>query len=91
MEKTIINIKTDKQIKRDAQRTAKELGLPLGTILNAYLKELIREQRVVFSKHPIPNTRTQKLLQKIDRDIKLNKNTTGPFDYKEAIAYLNIL
>ena len=89
MEKTLLNVKTDKKLKQDAQKVAQELGLPLGTIINAYLRELIREKKVIFSSPPIPNKKTQKMLQKIDADIRAGKNSAGPFTYDEAIKYLH--
>ena len=91
MEKTLLNVKTDKKLKQDAQKVAQELGLPLGTIINAYLRELIREKKVVFSSPPIPNQKTQKLLKKIDADIQAGKNSTASFSYNEAIEYLDSL
>ncbi|MDP2632095.1 MAG: hypothetical protein Q8P25_00025 [Candidatus Curtissbacteria bacterium] len=91
MEKTILTIKTDKKVKQEAQEAARELGLPLGTIINAYLRELAREKRVVFSSPPTPNPQTQKLLRQIERDIKAKKNIIGPFSSEEAIKYLDTL
>lgn len=90
MEKTLLNVKTDRKLKRDAQKVARELGLPLGTIVNAYLKELIREKRVVFATPPVPNARTQKLLRRIARD-RSRKDSRGPFTYEEAVRYLDAL
>ena len=84
----MINIKTEAAVKREAQKVARELGLPLGTIVNAYLQGLIREKRVVFSAPPTPNARTQKLLRKIARDRK-GRNSRGPFTYEEAVRYLD--
>lgn len=89
MEKTLLNVKIDKKLKRDAQEVAQELGLPLGTIINAYLRELIREKRVLFSSPPVPNKKTQKLLKKIDADIRTGVNSKGPLTYDEAIEYLD--
>ncbi len=87
---TVINIKTDKSLKEEAQKIAKELRLPLGTIINSYLREFVQEQRVVFSTHPKPNNKTQKLLDRILLDMENNKNVDGPFkSAKEAIAYLH--
>ena len=86
-----MNIKTDKILKKEAQETAKELGLPLSTVVNAYLREFVREKRVVFSAPLTPNARTAKLLKKIDNDIKKGKNISGPFNYKEAISHLHSL
>lgn len=90
MDKTLLNIKTDRKLKRGAQRVARELGLPLGTIVNAYLRELIREKRVVFSVPPTPNARTRELLRRIARD-RSGKNSHGPFTYEEAVRYLDAL
>lgn len=89
MDTTLINIKTNKKLKEEAQKAAKELGLPLGTIINAYLRELVREKRVLFSVSPIPNMHTQKLLKRIMQDIRRGKNVDGPFTYKEATEYLD--
>ncbi|MBI3627630.1 MAG: type II toxin-antitoxin system RelB/DinJ family antitoxin [Candidatus Sungbacteria bacterium] len=91
MEKILLNIKTDKKLKEEAQLAARELGLPLGTIINAYLKEFIREKRVIFSAPPVPNRRTQKLLMQIIKDIRGRKNARGPFTHKEALQYLDRL
>ena len=74
MEKTVINVKTDKKLKKDAQRVAQALGLPLGTIVNHYLRNLVREKRVVFSTPLVPNAKTRALLDKIERDRKKGKN-----------------
>jgi len=46
---TIINIKTDKKLKADAQKVASELGVPLSTVLNAFLKQFVRDKEVVLS------------------------------------------
>jgi addiction module RelB/DinJ family antitoxin len=88
--KTVINIKIDKKLKGDAQRVAGELGLPLGTIVNTYLRDLVREKRVVFSAPPIPNKKTTELLKRALRDVKWGKNVDGPFaSAKDALSYLH--
>lgn len=43
-----MTIKIDKDLKKRAQATAKELGLPLSTIINAYLREMTIAGRVSF-------------------------------------------
>jgi antitoxin component of RelBE/YafQ-DinJ toxin-antitoxin module len=42
--KTLLTVKVDKNLKADAQVTADRLGLPLGTIINAFLLQLVRDQ-----------------------------------------------
>jgi addiction module RelB/DinJ family antitoxin len=46
---TILNIKTDKKLKADAQKVAGELGLPLSTIMNAFLKQFVRDKEITFT------------------------------------------
>ncbi len=91
MNTAIINIKTHPKIKKELKKVTQKLGLPLGTIINAYLRELIREQRVVFAVPPALNQRTRKLLEQIDRDISKGKNADGPFSLEGALKHLDWL
>lgn len=88
--KTLLNIRTDKQVKTGAQRIAKELGLSLSTIINAYLKQLVREKRVNFTLPLTPNKKTAQLLKKAHEDHKKGKNISPLFETaEEMIAYLH--
>ena len=51
---TTITIKTDKKLHRDAKKTARELGIPLTTVINAYLKDFVREKTFSVSARPVP-------------------------------------
>lgn len=46
---TILNFKTDKKLKTAAQKVAGELGVPLSTVLNAFLKQFVRDKEITFS------------------------------------------
>jgi addiction module RelB/DinJ family antitoxin len=92
MNTTVINIKTDKILKKDAQRLAKNFGLPLSAIINTYLREFVREKRIVFSEPPTPNAKTKKILDRAIADIKAGKNLVGPFESAgEMDEFLNSL
>lgn len=87
--KTLISIKTDAEVKRGIQRIAKELGIPLSTIVNAYFKRLLRDRRVDFTLPLRPNEKTAKLLRQAHEDYKKGRNISPMFDNAEdAIAYL---
>ena len=91
MEKTVINIKTDKDLKLEAQEVAKDLGLPLGTLINAYLRDLVHERRAVFTTHPMPNNKTKRILDGALNDIKEEKTKefSPAFDNAEdALTWL---
>jgi antitoxin component of RelBE/YafQ-DinJ toxin-antitoxin module len=58
MSQVPLTIKIDLDIKQQAQKLAKSLGLSLSTIIENQLKEVIRVRRVVFEDLPLPNTKT---------------------------------
>ncbi len=88
--KTMINIKTDKEAKENAQKVARDLGLPLSTIINAFLKEFVRNKEITFSAIPRMTPYLESVLGKVEKDIKENKNMAGPFkNTEEFMKYLN--
>lgn len=88
--KTMINIKTDVEVKEKAQKIAKELGLPLSTVVNAYLKEFIRERAVRFSIEPQVRPEVGKMLKQASADYKKGVNIIGPFNTtKKMDEYLD--
>jgi len=72
--KTVINIKTDKEIKENAQKIAKDIGLSLSDVINASLRNFIRTREVYFSAIPRMTPEFERLVGKIDKDIKEKKN-----------------
>lgn len=90
--KTMINIKTDKEVKKEAQKIAKDLGLPLSTIINASLKQLIKNRGIYFSALPRMTSELEKLLGKVEDNIGKKKNIAGPFSGIDEVSdYLNFL
>jgi addiction module RelB/DinJ family antitoxin len=90
--RTIINIKAEKTVKEEAQKTAKELGLSLSTLINAYLKQFIRTKRVYFSLAPNVSHDLERLLGRTDFDISRNKNLSLPASsQKELDKYFTSL
>lgn len=49
---TILSIKTKKDLKEKAQSLASELGIPLTTVINSYLRQFIRERKLVLELEP---------------------------------------
>lgn len=72
--KTIINIKTDKEIKKKAKEVAEDLGFSLSAVINAYLKQFVRNKEVYFGLAPYMSPELEKLLGKVEVDIRKNKN-----------------
>lgn len=90
--KTVINIKADKEIKEKAQKLAQELGLPLSTIINAYLKEFVRNKEVHFSTAPRMTPYLEGIIREARKDYKGKKNLSPVFSSAEEMdEYLNAL
>jgi len=83
--KTIINIKTDKEVKENAQKLAKALGLSLSSVLNASLRNFIRTREVYFSAIPRMIPEFERFLGKVEKDIKEKKNLSPAFSSPEEI------
>jgi len=86
---SIINIRTDKKVKTDAQKIASDLGFSLSTLINAYLRNFIRTKTVHFSDdlQLSPTPYLQKSIKKSEENYK--KGVYVHFDNpQEAMAYL---
>ncbi len=87
---TTMLIKTNKALKTNAQKLAKEMGLPLGTLVNNYLRTFVEERQVTFSAPLVPNKKTARAIDQARKDFKAGKNFSGPFTtVEEMIKSLN--
>ena len=90
--KTVINIKTDKEIKELAQKTAGDLGLSLSALINAYLRQFVRAKEAYFTLSPRMSPALERLLGRVEIDIKKNKNISRGFSSSvETEKYLSSL
>ena len=46
---TTVTFKTSKRLHSDAKKTARKLGIPFTTVLNAILQQFVREQSITLS------------------------------------------
>lgn len=94
----MINIKADREVKKKAQKVAADLGMPLSTVINAYLREFIRTKEVHFSLLPLGKPEgelkpsVKRRYARIHEDIVKGKNLSPAFhSIEEADAYLKNL
>lgn len=71
---TTMLIKLDKGLKDDAKQTAEELGVPLTTVVNAYLAQFVRDKKFSISAQPTLSKKKLKELLKISDDMDKGKN-----------------
>ncbi len=91
MKTAILNVKVDEQVKKQAQAVAGAFGIPLSTLVNAYLIELGQTGQIHFSAVEVMTPQMEKIIEQADKEIKAGE-TVGPFETtEEAIDYLKKL
>jgi antitoxin component of RelBE/YafQ-DinJ toxin-antitoxin module len=90
MVKTVLNVKTDLDVKKAAQKTAGEIGIPLSMVVNAYLKDFVRTRSITLAAEPQYNPRVVKEILEASTDFKKGRNVSPVFENMEdAIAWLD--
>ncbi|MFH1671451.1 MAG: DUF6364 family protein [Candidatus Portnoybacteria bacterium] len=83
--RTLINIKTEKEVKSHAQKLAKEMGLSLSAVINAFLRQFVRNREIYFSTAPKMTPELENLLGKIEFDVQRNRNISRGFSSDKDI------
>ncbi|MEX0918579.1 MAG: hypothetical protein WDZ85_01260 [Candidatus Paceibacterota bacterium] len=92
MSKITINIKADKEVKEKAQTLARDLGLPLSVVINAYLKQFIRNREVHFALEGELKPAVRRRLDRLHKEAVAGKNLSPAFsDTKDMDNYLDSL
>ena len=90
--KTVLNVKVDPKLKKDAQEAAKAIGLPLSTVVSAGLREFVRTRSITISDEPRLKPEVEKELAEAIADYKQGRNISPVFtSSKEAADYLRRL
>lgn len=85
---TVINFKTDKKVKSEAQAIAKKMGLNLSDVLNVFLRGFVRDKELNISLEE-PSDWLLKELAEGEKDIANGKVSPGFSNAEDAIKWLN--
>lgn len=89
MSYAVVATKIDPQTKKQAMKTAHDLGMPLSVVIKAFLKQFIRTKSVSFSaSDEIPNDYLKNLMRQARENRKQGKHSPVFRTGKEAVAYL---
>ena len=88
MNTAIINVRTNIEIKRQAQLIAKELGISLSSLINGFVRNLVRTKKVEFDLlGEEPSEYMIKALRESEKDF--NKRDYHSFDtVDKAVEFL---
>lgn len=91
MKTAVINFKTDDVTKAKAQAVAKQIGIPLSNLLNAYLYELASTGSVHFTASEPMTEKMEKVIERAEKEIAAGE-VSGPFEtLEEMFAHLDSL
>ena len=87
--KTLINVKTEKALKEQAKKVARELGLSLSDVINESLRQMVKTREAHFSAVPRMTPELEVLLGRVEKDIKTGRNISPSFtSAKDMDRYL---
>jgi addiction module RelB/DinJ family antitoxin len=89
MSYAVITTKIDPQTKKEAQKTAAELGMPLSVVIKAFLKQFIKTKSVEFSaRDEEPSEYLKNAIRQADNDWKAGKASPAFKTGEETVAWL---
>jgi addiction module RelB/DinJ family antitoxin len=89
MNSTVINIKTDPKVKKEAKKIASELGLTLSGTINGFLKQFIRNKSIFFT---LDESRPSDYLLSSIEESKKERKQKRHYSFKnneEAVKFLD--
>ena len=66
--KTLLTVKTDVSLKKAAHKTAKKLGVPLGTIVNGFLRRFVQTKEAYFAESYKPTAYLKRSIEQSEKD-----------------------
>jgi addiction module RelB/DinJ family antitoxin len=90
MNYAVVTTKVDPQTKKEAQKTASELGMPLSVVIKAFLKQFIKTRSVEFSaRDEEPSEYFIRTIKQAEKDLKEGKASPVFDNAKDAVAWLH--
>ena len=88
---TTLTIRMEKKLRNEAKETARELGVPLTTAVNAMVKQFVRDRRLVLEDCPFPSHTPNAETRRAIRDVQQRKNLGKPMAFGEFETYVRSL
>lgn len=88
MNTAVITTKIDLPTKRQAMKTAAELGLPLSVVIKAFLKQFITTRSITFRTSEEPSDYLKSVIKKAEENYRKGNTSPAFRNAKDAIRYL---
>ncbi len=91
MNTAILNIKTDPDTKEQLKAFAAQVGIPVSALMNAQIKQMLRNGKVEFSTKFEPSPYLQEIIKEADADYKTGKNIVATESDEDTLELLRSL
>lgn len=88
MNTAVMTIRTEANLKAAAQRAARELGFSISSLVNAYLKQLIKTKTVYFSAAEEPSDYLVQAIREAEEERRAGWVSPKFDNAQEATAWL---
>ena len=85
---TVISVKIDKDLKEAAQEVAKSIGIPLSTLINTYLRQVVATRRVELYAPEQMTSKLEGLIAEVESEIErgeVSKSYDNATDFIKAL------
>jgi addiction module RelB/DinJ family antitoxin len=88
MNNTVVSVKIDKDVKQAAQAVAKNAGLNLSSLINAYLRQVVATRRIeIYSPEPM-TPELEEAIAVVEAEIKAGHVSKAYDDVDELMTDL---
>ena len=88
MNTILLTVRTNKKVKTQAAKVAKALGFNLSSLINGYLRQLIKTKEVHFQESYEPTPYLKRLIKQAEKERKEGKYISFP-NGRDAVRYLD--
>ena len=89
MNTSVINIRTQPDVKKAAQQVAEDLGMNLSVLINGFLKNLIKTKTISLKVSEEPSEYLIISIKETEEDVKNGRVSPLFENADEAVAWLN--
>ena len=89
MNTSVINIRTQPDVKKAAQQVAEDLGMNLSVLINGFLKNLIKTNTISLKVSEEPSEYLINSIKETEEDVKNGRVSPLFENADEAVAWLN--
>ena len=88
MSQTLVNVRMDEEVKKEMEKTCKELGMTMSTAFNIFARKMSREKRIPFevSIDTFYSDSNTKAIKNSIKELESGKVVKKSLDELEAMA-----